>query len=108
MSPHYLIGIALLSLPMASQAQEYRNEVSLDQYLYALGQITPSAREGAEVYLHAFQRNCAKPLTVIELRKAIAEGDGDPVLMSMIRATQLKDSQAMATLSRQVACHTSR
>ena len=106
MSSHYLIGIALLLLPMASHAQEYRNEISLDQYLYTLGQIAPSAREGAEVYLHAFQHNCARPLTVIELRKAIAEDDGDPVLMSMIRAAHLKDSQALATLSRQVACHT--
>lgn len=106
---HRSIGIALILFGMTTaNAQEYRDDVSLEQYLYALGQIMPSAREGAEAYLRAFERHCARRLTTVELRKAIADGDGDPILMSMIRAKQIKDDQAVTTLAGQVSCKSRR
>ena len=62
------------------------DEVPMDDYLGLLAQISPAAREGAEGYLQAFQRRCGRSLTTQELRRAVSDGDGDPVLMGMIRA----------------------
>ena len=38
------------------------------------------------------------------LRQAVSEGDGDPVLMGMIRAIQLQDSAAIQQLGQRIAC----
>ena len=62
------------------------DDVPMDDYLGLLAQISPAAREGAQGYLQAFQRRCARALSTQELRRAVSEGDGDPVLMGMIRA----------------------
>ena len=62
------------------------DDVPMDDYLGLLAQITPAAREGAQGYLQAFQRRCGRSLTTQELRRAVSDGDGDPVLMGMIRA----------------------
>ena len=61
-------------------------DVPMDDYLGLLAQISPAAREGAQGYLQAFQRRCGRSLTTQELRRAVSDGDGDPVLMGMIRA----------------------
>ena len=62
------------------------DDVPMDDYLGLLAQISPAAREGAQGYLQAFQRRCGRALTTQELRRAVSDGDGDPVLMGMIRA----------------------
>ena len=61
-------------------------DVPMDDYLGLLAQISPAARAGAQGYLQAFQRRCGRPLTTQQLRSAVSDGDGDPVLMGMIRA----------------------
>lgn len=87
-----------------AQQPDFREDVPLDVYLNALTQISPAAREGADTYLQAFQRRCARSLTTRELRRAVADGDGDPVLMSMIRAAYHKDANALRTLASSVSC----
>lgn len=73
-------------------------------YLGLLEQIAPAAREGAQAYAQAFQRHCGRALTTAELRRAISAGSGDPVLMGMIRASQVRDAKAITELGQRVAC----
>ena len=73
-------------------------------YLGLLGQIAPAAEEGARAYLLAFQQRCGQPLSTADLRRAMADGDGDPVLMAMIRASHLRDTVALTRLGPSVAC----
>ncbi|MCE4369664.1 hypothetical protein [Xanthomonas hortorum] len=79
-------------------------EIPLDDYLGLLEQIAPAARQGAQAYLEAFRQRCGHTLTADELRRAVADRDGDPVLMQMIRASYLDDAEALARLSAQVPC----
>jgi gamma-glutamyl:cysteine ligase YbdK (ATP-grasp superfamily) len=79
-------------------------DIPLGDYLGLLEQIAPAARQGAQAYLDAVQRRCGRTLTAAELRRAIAEQDGDPLLMQMIRASYLQDTAALSRLSGQVPC----
>lgn len=81
-----------------------QDDVPLDVYLDALTQISPAAREGADAYLQAFKRRCGRSLKTIELRIAIAEGSGDPVLMGMMRAAFQRDTAALQRLSSAISC----
>ncbi len=69
-------------------------------YLGLLAQIAPAAEEGAKAYMQAFQQRCGRPLSTADLRRAMSAGDGDPVLMAMIRASHLRDTAALAQLGR--------
>lgn len=80
------------------------DEMPLADYLGLLEQIAPAARQGAEAYLGAFQRRCGRALSAAELRRAIADQDGDPVLMQMIRASSLQDADALSRLATEVPC----
>jgi hypothetical protein len=73
-------------------------------YLGLLEQITPAARAGAEAYIQANQQRCARQLTTAELRRAMSQAGGDPVLMGMIRAAHLRDAQAMSALAQSLKC----
>ena len=101
---------SLLLMPMifpmgAALAQDtLRDDVPLAAYLDALAKIAPAARVGAEAYMQAFERRCARPLKVIELRSAIANGTGDPVLMTMIHAASRHDTAALQRLSATISC----
>ena len=77
-------------------------------YLGLLAQIAPAAREGAEAYLQAFQQRCGRALGTAELRQAMSAGDGDPVLMGMIRASQLRDAKAVTDLGQRLNCRSAR
>jgi hypothetical protein len=81
-----------------------QDDVPLDVYLDALTQISPAAREGADTYLQAFKRRCGRPLKAIELRLAIADGSGDPVLMAMMRAASQRDAVTLQRLSGTLSC----
>ena len=63
-----------------------------------------SFREGAEAYLQAFEQRCSRSLSSAQLRRAMSEGSGDPLLMGMIRARQLRDANAVADLARRIEC----
>ena len=80
------------------------DDMPLADYLTLLAQIAPPARNGAQAYLQAFQRRCGRQMKTAELRQAMSEGDGDPVLMGMIRASHLGDSDGIAQLGQRVVC----
>src|SRR5574338_1576178 len=80
------------------------DDMPLADYLGLLRQIVPAAEEGAQDYLAAFAQRCGRPLTTTALRRAMAKGDGDPVLMGLIRARQLQDAAARERLAGQIRC----
>lgn len=73
-------------------------------YLALLGQIAPAAEDGAKTYLAAFAQRCGRPLSTGELRRAISQGNGDPVLMGLIRASQLQSAAARDQFVLQLRC----
>jgi hypothetical protein len=79
-------------------------DMPMADYLGLLARIAPAAEEGARHYLLAFQQRCGRPLATADLRRAMSDGDGDPVLMAMIRASHLRDAAALTRLGPSVAC----
>jgi hypothetical protein len=79
-------------------------DLPIEAYLSLLSQVAPSAREGAEAYMAAFRRRCGRALQTIEMRRAFADGSGDPTLMAMVRATHQKDAAAVQRLGDTIAC----
>lgn len=101
----FLLFAVAMSMNVRGQpASSPSSDIPMADYLALLAQIAPAAREGAEVYLQAIERQCRRPLTSAELRRAISEGGGDPVLMGMIRASHLRDPNALAQLGQRVSC----
>ena len=43
-------------------------------------------------------------LATADLRRAMSDGDGDPMLMAMIRASHLRDNATQAQLAQRIAC----
>ena len=80
------------------------DDMRLADYLGFLRQIAPAAEDGAKDYLAAFERRCGRALTTAELRRAMSQGDGDPVLMGLIRARQLRDTAGREQLAGQLRC----
>jgi hypothetical protein len=76
----------------------------MEDYLALLARIAPAAHDGARAYRQAWQQRCGRSLTTEELRVAMAVGDGDPVLMGMIRASHLRDSASVAGLATRIDC----
>ena len=79
-------------------------EMPIEDYLALLARIAPAAYDGARSYRQAWQQRCGRSLTTAELRVAMAVGDGNPVLMGMIRASHLRDPAALASLASQIDC----
>ncbi len=98
-----LIGICASP---AAVAQRIGGEVTMDEYLMLLGQVDPSARDGAEAFREAFRLKCKREISTLELRRAVAEGEGDPVLMGMMRASHQQDQAELRRLASQVRCNT--
>ncbi len=80
------------------------DDMPLADYLGLLAQIAPAAQEGAQTYLNAFQQRCGRTPSTAELRRAMSEGDGDPVLMGLIRAAHLRDTAARDSLVQRLRC----
>jgi hypothetical protein len=80
------------------------NDMPLADYLGLLQQIAPAAEEGTKTYLSAFHQRCGRTLSTVELRRAMTQGEGDPVLMGLIRASHLKDATARDQWIRQLRC----
>jgi hypothetical protein len=99
------VAFALSILFVSASAQTLvQPRLQMDEYLFVLQQIAPAARDGAEAYLQAFARRCGRPLDVAELRRLVADGDGDPVLMQMMRAAQTRDHELTARLGASIRC----
>lgn len=95
---------AMLCLARSAYAQGYAGDVPMADYLALLKSITPAARDGAEAYLAAYERRCGRAMKTADLRKAMADGDGDPVLMGMIRASHYRDKATLVSLEASVRC----
>lgn len=85
-------------------SEPMRDDVSMDVYLSLLSQVAPAARDGAESYIAAFRARCGRELKAIELRRSFANGNGDPALMAMIRASHERDSVAVQRASAGIVC----
>ena len=94
--------ITLVGVP--TQGTQPSDNVPLADYLALLRQIAPAAEAGARDYLAAFARRCGRTLTPAELRRAMADGDGDPALMGLIRANHLGDTAGREQLAGQIRC----
>lgn len=79
-------------------------EMPIEDYLALLARIAPAAHDGARAYRQAWLQRCGRSLTTAELRVAMAVGDGNPVLMGMIRASHLRDAAALTSLASQIDC----
>lgn len=107
------LAIASATLPAWGQTSPARGplpksdahaEMPLDDYLGLLQRIAPAAEAGARAYLAAFQRRCGRPMRTSELRSALSQGDGDPVLLGLIRASHLRDAAGETQWAQQVRC----
>ncbi|MDO8771596.1 MAG: hypothetical protein Q7K57_23375 [Burkholderiaceae bacterium] len=112
--PLTLALVAALTLMARSSAQaqtspargslQSTNDMPLADYLGLLQQIAPAAEEGTKTYLAAFHQRCGRTLSTVELRRAMTQGEGDPVLMGLIRASHLKDATARNQWIQQLRC----
>ena len=104
-----LLGLApsaaLAQAIHASQATPVGDDMPMADYLALLAQIAPAARDGAQAYLQAFQQRCGRAMRIAELRRAMSEGDGDPALMGLIRASQLRNTPSLAQQALRVRCN---
>lgn len=87
-----------------SERLDFQDDVPIDTYLALLAQVAPPARDGAEAYMAAFRSRCGRPMRTVELRRAFAQGNGDPVLMAMIRASHERDTAAVQRLGATISC----
>ena len=88
----------------AAPSQDTSGDMPLADYLGLLKQIAPAAESGARTYLGALQLRCGRVLTTAELRQAVAEGEGNPALMGLIRAAHQKDTVARDRLVAHLPC----
>lgn len=86
------------------QAAASGDDIPLADYLGLLRQIAPAAEDGARTYLAAARLRCGRELNTAELRHAMAQDGGDPVLMGLIRAAHSKDRSARHQLVAQIRC----
>lgn len=106
--PKITFAVVLLHLfataALAQAVPDYREDLPLEDYLATLGRLSPAAREGAEAFLQAHRVRCGRALSTLELRRAVADGSGDAVLMGMIRAAYERDTAATQRLSAAIVC----
>jgi hypothetical protein len=95
---------AAQSAPAVPATRSVVDEMPMKDYLGLLQRISPAAYEGATTYAWAHARRCGRPLRTSELRQAISEGDGHPVLMAMIRASHLRDGDGLSRWAERVPC----
>ena len=103
----WVLATTLLAVTLAFAQDDpmpIRDDVPIETYLSLLAQVAPPARDGAEAYMTAFRSRCGRALKTIELRRAFADGNGDPILMQMIRASQQNDAAALQRLGAGIAC----
>jgi len=87
-----------------SERVDFQDDVPIDTYLALLAQVAPPARDGAEAYMAAFRSRCGRAMRTVELRRAFAQGNGDPVLMGMIRASHERDTATVQRLGATISC----
>ena len=98
------LSVALACGAAGAAPPSVADDIPMADYLGLLAQIAPAAEEGAKAYLQAYQQRCGRQLATADLRRAMSDGDGDPMLMAMIRASHLRDSATLAQLAQRIAC----
>jgi hypothetical protein len=98
------LGISLSVGWVGATAAPQDVEMPMAEYLALLGQIAPAAQDGAIAYTLAYERKCKTPLSSTQLRRAISDGSGDPLLWQMMRAAHARDSTTLAQLGPQIQC----
>lgn len=96
--------LLLIAASLTTGAAPAEGGLSMDAFLVGLAQIAPPARIAADHYLQGFATRCGRPLTVLELRHAFSDGNGEPVLMRMVHAAALEDSNMLRSLAATVPC----
>lgn len=99
-----VIAVVSASAALADTPTTAAYDMPMADYLGLLSQIAPAAEQGAKAYLQAFRQRCGRALSTADLRRAMSGGDGDPVLMAMIRASHQRDTAALAQLEARVVC----
>jgi hypothetical protein len=79
-------------------------DMPMADFLALLQQIAPAAAQGTRIYLGAYQLMCGRTLSTLELRHAIAQEGGDPILMGLIEAAQRQDNAARDRFVRTIQC----
>ncbi|MCA1416886.1 hypothetical protein I6F30_38075 [Bradyrhizobium sp. NBAIM20] len=98
-------AVVLPALAQTPSEPAVTGDVPMADYLALLQQISPAAHQGAQAYLQAHERRCRRSLSSRELRQAMAEGEGAPMLMAIIRASHLQDGPGLTQLAEQVSCN---
>ena len=98
------LSVALACGAAGAAPPSVADDIPMADYLGLLAQIAPAAEEGARAYLQAYQQRCGRQLATADLRRAMSDGDGDPVLMAMIRASHLRDTSALGPLGQRIRC----
>jgi hypothetical protein len=86
------------------ETPDFAGDVPIENYLALLAQVAPPARDGAEAYMAAFQARCGRALKTVELRKAFAQGTGDPTLLAMVRASHARDRAEIQRQGANITC----
>lgn len=97
-------SVALACGAAGAATPSVADDIPMADYLGLLAQIAPAAEQGARAYLQAYLQRCGRQLATADLRRAMSDGDGDPMLMAMIRASHLRDSATLAQLGQRIAC----
>ncbi len=98
------LSVALACGAAGAAPPSVADDIPMADYLGLLAQIAPAAEEGARAYMQAYLRRCGRQLATADLRRAMSDGDGDPMLLAMIRASHLRDSATLAQLGQRIAC----
>ena len=98
------LSVALACGAAGAAPPSVADDIPMADYLGLLAQIAPAAEEGARAYLQAYQQRCGRQLATADLRRAMSDGDGDPMLMAMIRASHLRDNATQVQLAQRIAC----
>ena len=91
-------------LPVSASQSSAPDQMPLADYLGLLQKISPAAETGARTYLAAVQLRCGRVLGTPDLRRALSDGEGDPLLLGLIRAAHLQDGAARQRLIAEMRC----
>lgn len=110
MPTRHVFGVVLVGLCAGLASASARTagpaEMPLEDYLGLLRQIAPAAETGARTWLAAHATRCGWQPGSAALRQAISGDSGDPTLMAMIRAAQVRDKQTLQRLAAALPCRT--
>ena len=82
------LSVALACGAAGAAPPSVADDIPMADYLGLLAQIAPAAEEGARAYLQAYQQRCGRQLATADLRRAMSDGDGDPIAGAEVALAQ--------------------